>query len=137
MNKYEERIRDELVLFYEGKENQLSEEAISVAASGKMEWDDDNDEEMEQFLDEKVSEILDLERPWKNNFVFSYEKKGHPVLQDGWAHEGYDSEGNFVEYDGTIVNAPDENTAWNIFVSMDGKFGLPDASDYSCRRVYG
>lgn len=132
MNEYEERIRDELVLFYEGKENQLSEEAISVAASGKMEW---NDEEMEQFLAEKVCVISDLESPWKNNFVFSYKKKGHFVLQDGWAHEGYDSEGIFIEYDGTIVNAPDENTAWYIFISMDGKFGLPDASDYSCRRV--
>ena len=147
MTKYEERIRDELLESFASLETAFSEEAAAVAAVAQREWDNlpcdpegatpEQDEEMENFLADTVSEILDLDRIWNKNFFFTtYCKKNNPVLvKDGWAHEGYDNEGRFTEYDGTVVNAPDEETAWELFLSMAGEFGIPDASDYSCAEM--
>lgn len=146
MTKYEERIRDELLDYFANLETSFSEEAAAVAAVAQREWDNlpcdpdgatpEQEVEMENVLSETVSEILDLERIWNKDFCFAYCKKNNPVLvKDGWAHEGYDNEGRFTEYDGTIINAPDEGTAWDLFLSMDGEFGIPDASDYSCAEI--
>lgn len=146
MTKYEERIRDELVEFFANMETYFSEEAAAVAAVAQREWDElpcdpegetpEQEEEMENFLAETVSEILDIDRIWNKDFCFTYCKKNKPVLlKDGWAHEGYNTEGRFTEYDGTVINAPDEETAWDLFLSMDGEFGIPDSSDYSCAEI--
>ena len=146
MTEYEERIRDELVDFFANMATSFSEEAAAVAAVAQRERDalpcdperatPEQEEEMEIFLADTVSEIMDLDRIWNKDFCFTYCRKNSPVLlKDGWAHEGYDNEGRFTEYDGTVVNAPDEETAWDLFLSMDGKFGIPDAPDYSCAEL--
>lgn len=134
MTKYEERIRDELVDFFANMKTCFSSEANLIAGMAQRDWDnlpcdpegatDEQDEEMEKFLAKRVLEILDLDRIWAKDFVFSLNKKNEPVnLQDS------------SKYDGTVINAPDEETAWDLFLSMDGKFGIPDASDYSCAEI--
>jgi hypothetical protein len=42
---------------------------------------------------------------------------------------------SYKEYDGKIVNAPDEDVAWKIFRGIDGEFKLPAAVDYTCERI--
>lgn len=146
MTEYGKRIREELVDFFSNLTTSFSEEAASIAAVAQREWDNlpcdpegatpEQDEEMENFLADTVSEILDIDRIWNKDFCFTYCRKNNPViLKDGWAHEGYNTEGRFTEYDGTEINAPDEETAWELFLSMDGEFGIPDSSDYSCEEI--
>ena len=66
---------------------------------------------------------------FKNNYIFHY--KGETNV-DPFSRSGRDLSGKWVEYDGTIVNAPNEDEAWEIFLHMAGEFGCPDEDDYTC-----
>jgi hypothetical protein len=42
---------------------------------------------------------------------------------------------SYKEYDGTVINAPDEEVAWAIFTGIDGEFKVPIAANYTSERI--
>ena len=83
-------------------------------------------------------EVDELDEENKENepektFVFHYTGDSSTKLSDGYAEEGWkESNGNkkYVEDDGFTCEAKNEKEAWNVFLSTDGKFGIPEHSNY-------
>jgi hypothetical protein len=55
-----------------------------------------------------------------------------PIYNYKFSFLGDDRRPGFAEYDGTVVAAPDEESAWEIFLGMDGDYKLPDGDKYLC-----
>lgn len=66
-------------------------------------------------------------------FIFHYIGETMVKPSNGYAEEGWkDFDGNkkYVEYEGFTCESRDKKEAWDIFLSTDGKFGIPDHRDY-------
>lgn len=71
-------------------------------------------------------------------YTFKYIKDGALRASDGYGEDGWTDtvQGKkYVEYDGFECEAAGEEQAWAQFLSYDGKFGIPDQSDYTCSEV--
>ena len=119
MNKYEELVRDEIVDFFANCTTRFSDDAKDIVNSHDYEWWAVVDTEEEDFLNDIVHELLDNSDIWENNYRFDYVNKTE----------------NYSEYDGIVENAPDEETAWNLFLSYSGEFGIADPAEYLCIKL--
>lgn len=117
MTKYEGLIKSEVVEFFANCTTRFSDNAKEIVNGYEEEWWAvvDTDEE-EDFLADIVQVLIDEGNIWENNYRFDYINKTE----------------NYTEYDGTVENAPDEQTAWDLFLGYSGEYGIADPAEYLC-----
>lgn len=120
----------EIVNYFAGsKVEWASDEAVEIMALAQRDWDSvevspegpskEEDAELDAVLEDTAKKLMDLDCASIYNFRFDYVNKTP----------------EYNEYDGTVINAPNEEFAWQIFLGCDSEYGLPSAKDYNCVKL--
>ena len=103
--------------------NIFNDNALQILNSTKVAWDKADDKEKTNIEYETGVKLSDMDNIFKRKWEFTYENTPEAGVSD------------YTEYSGFIVDAPNEEVAWAIFLGIDGEFGIPSSSDYSIKEV--
>lgn len=122
MSNYDELLLNEVRRYLNGEKHRFSyiaEDVFDVykdrIANMKTEQD------KEEIAYDIYVDLTDREGIWDNDYEFEYKERKY--RED--------------EFDGTVINAPDEETAWIFFLNTESNnYNYPYEDDYYCYRKY-